>query len=235
MEMMEWERIVRMRPILMKVKDVHDREIYTDEQLFTYLQQFEGDFATIPGRVIDATEGGVRKAGTQVMRLAEVAERYCSRPIPADKLTYIDQTRWRDSTRLAEGASELKRRLGAIDAMRDTCRQMLRLLKKMETLLSRPAEFNRRIAEVDALRGQIHHQHRAYQLISAVSQLAELQRFSADRRLRLADARGADLARGQLERDMRFVQAVIDGAETVKEILSEALERFERTSQEAAG
>ena len=131
--------------------------------------------------------------------------------------------------------NELKQRIGEIDAMRDTCRQMLKLLKKLETLLGRPAEFNRRIAEVDGLRVQIHHQHRAYQLISAVSQLAELQRFSADRRLRLADAQGADLARGQLERDTRFVQAVIDGAETVKEILNEALERFERTSVEAVG
>jgi len=63
-EMKEWERIVRSRKILMKVKDIHGRDIYTDDQLFTYLQQFEGDFASLPGRVIDATEGGVRKTGT---------------------------------------------------------------------------------------------------------------------------------------------------------------------------
>jgi len=234
-EMMEWERIVRMRPILMKTKDIHGRDVYTDEQLFTYQQQFEGDFATIPGRVIDATEGGVPKAGTRVMTLAEAAERYCTQPIPPEKLAYVNETRWRDPSRLEAGMKELQNRLGEIDAMRDTCRRMLELLKEMETLLDRPAEFNRRITEVDALRVQIHHHYRAYQLISAVSQLAELQRFSADRRLRLADPRGTALARAQLERDTRFVQAVIDGADAVKEILNEALARFEQAFAEAAG
>jgi len=62
MEMKEWERIVRARKILMKVKDIHGRNIYTDEQLFTYLQQFEGDFAAVPGRVIDATRAACARA-----------------------------------------------------------------------------------------------------------------------------------------------------------------------------
>jgi hypothetical protein len=43
LEMKEWERIVRHRPILRKILDIHGREIYTDEQMYTYLQQFERD------------------------------------------------------------------------------------------------------------------------------------------------------------------------------------------------
>ncbi len=234
MEMMEWERIVRSRPILMKTEDIHGREVYTDEQLFTYLQQFEGDFSAIGGRVIDATEGGVRKAGTQVMPLAEVAERFCTAPIPADALAYLDETDWHDPSRLEAGRSELIQRIEEIAAMRDTSRRMLTLLKKMTTLLDTPAEFNRHIAQVDALRLQVEQQYRAYQMISSVSQLAEFQRFSADRRLGQAEKHGTERARGQLERDMRFVEAVIEGADAIEEILKEALARFERGQEPTA-
>jgi hypothetical protein len=66
-------------------------------------------------------------------------------------------------------------------------------------------------------------------MLSAVSQLAELQRFSADRRLELAGTGGKDRAKAQLERDLRFVQAVIDGAEILREILEESLGRFDVT------
>ena len=37
-EMKEWERIVRNRGILRQVQDIHGQPIYTDEQMFTYLQ-----------------------------------------------------------------------------------------------------------------------------------------------------------------------------------------------------
>lgn len=233
-EMMEWERIARSRPILMKTRDINGREVYTDEQLFTYLQQFEGDFAAIGGRVIDATEGGVRKAGTQVMSLAEVADRFCGRPIPPETLVYLDQAQWHDPSRLDAGRAELAQRIEEIDAMRATSRKMLSLLEKMGALLDQPAEFNRHIAEVDALRLRVQQQHRAYQMISAVSQLAELQRFSADRRLGLSEKAGPARARGQLERDMRFVEAIIEGADVMREILTEAIVRFEKVQEPTA-
>jgi len=226
-EMMEWERIVRSRKILMKVKDIHDHEIYTDEQLFTYLQQFEGDFSTVPGRVIDATGGGVRKAGTRVMALKEVAQQYCREPIPPEKIDYRDQILWHDPSRLEAGRSEIAKRIEEIKRVAEICHEMKSLLEKLTNLLDRPAEFNRRIADVDALRVKIRAEDRTYQLIAAVSQHAELQRFSADRRLKLAETEGVELARGQLERDRRFVDAIIEGADVLKEILEGSLERFD--------
>ncbi|HSW45008.1 MAG TPA: 6-hydroxymethylpterin diphosphokinase MptE-like protein [Phycisphaerae bacterium] len=226
-EMMEWERIVRCRPILMKVKDIHGDDIYTDEQLFTYLQQFEGDFAAIGGRVIDATGGGVRKTGTQVMSLEDVARQYCREPIPAEKLAYLQRADWNDPSRLRTGRREVEARLGEIDRMVETCTSMKNLLERMTGMLDRPAEFNRRIAEVDALRLEVHRQDRAYHLISAVSQQAELQRFSADRKLKLAETEGVELARRQLERDRKFVEAIIEGADVLKEILQGSLDRLD--------
>ncbi len=232
-EMMEWERIVRTREILRKVKDIEGRDIYTDDQLFTYLQQFEGDFATIPGRVIDATGGGVRKAGTRVMSLEEVADRYCTRPIAPERFAYLTETRWHDPSKLRAGRREVEARIAEVDRMLETCRSLKALLEELVKLLERPAEFNRRIQEVDALRVRVRSQERAYQLISAVAQQAELQRFSADRRMAMTDADGPALARMQLDRDRRFVEAIIEGGDVLKEILRGGLDRLDQAIERA--
>ncbi len=225
-EMKEWERIVRNRRILMKVKDANGHNLYTDELMFTYLQQFEGDFSTIPGRVIDATEGGVRKAGARVMTLAEVKAQYCQRPIPPERFAYLQESNWHDPSHLEAGRAEIEKRLADLDEFAKNCRRMLTLLKEMTELLDRPAIFNRKIAEVDDLRVKIRRQDLIYQMVSAMVQHAELVRFSADRRLNLADVEGITRARRQLDRDMRFVEAVIEGAEALKDILTECDRRM---------
>jgi hypothetical protein len=226
-EMKEWERIVRTRRILMKLKDIHGRDIYTDEQLFTYLQQFEGDFAAVPGRVIDATEGGVRKAGTRIMTLAEATAAYCREVIPPERFAYLKELNFCDRSRLKAGEAQIRKRLDETKEMARTCERLLAVLKEMVELIEQPTAFNRRIAEVDALRIRIREQDHTYRMISGVAQLAELQRYSADRRLELAGAEGKARAKGQLERDIRFVEAVLEGAGALREILEESLQRFE--------
>ena len=226
-EMREWERIVRNRPISHKVRDIHGNEIYTDEQLFTYLQQFEGDFAHLPGRVIDATQGGVRKAGTQVMTLREAAEKHCRASLPAEGLAYIDQLAWDDRAGFEAARSELRKRLDEADGVANICSEMLELLHELETLLDRPAAFNQRIAAVDKLRVRIREHERVYEMITSLAQRAELQRFSADRRTLLLDGDPVERARRQLQRDVAFVEAFAEGADALREILRGSIERFD--------
>src|SRR6266850_432562 len=75
MEMKQWEHIARERPILRKIPDIEGRAMYTEQRLFSYLQQFERDFATSKAKVIDASEGGAMKRGATVMTLAEALDR----------------------------------------------------------------------------------------------------------------------------------------------------------------
>lgn len=77
LEMFEHERIMRMRSLLRKGTDVLGRPIYSDEQMNSYLVQFQAMFLSDSERgmrVIDATEGGVLKAGTTPARLSEVID-----------------------------------------------------------------------------------------------------------------------------------------------------------------
>jgi len=234
-EMKEWERLARNRKILIETKDVEGRAIYTDEQLFTYLQQFEADFALVPGRVIDATEGGVRKSGTRVMPLAEAAKTYCGRRIDPQLFSYLDELNWHNTSRLQAGRDAIDDRLQETDEMLDTCREMLAVLKDLQGLIDQPKAFNRRLVEVDRLRLKVRAHERVYHIISSLSQHAELQRISADSHLTLEDMDHKDRAKRQLERDIRFVEAFIDGAGSLQDIFNGSRERFDRAMSEDGG
>ncbi|HSV14861.1 MAG TPA: 6-hydroxymethylpterin diphosphokinase MptE-like protein, partial [Tepidisphaeraceae bacterium] len=75
-EMKQWEQIVRERHILRRVPDHEGRPTYTEERLFTYLQQFERDFLSTKTKVIDSTEGGVLKRGAESMPFARAIAQY---------------------------------------------------------------------------------------------------------------------------------------------------------------
>ncbi|MDI1290071.1 MAG: DUF115 domain-containing protein, partial [bacterium] len=73
-EMLEWERIARMKGLLRRIDDHAGQPMFTDEQMATYLVQFERDFLADTQRgltVIDATEGGCAKRHAKTMPLAE--------------------------------------------------------------------------------------------------------------------------------------------------------------------
>lgn len=235
MEQKEWERIVRNRPILRRVRGNDGGELYTDELLFTYLEQFEKDIARTPRRVINATEGGARIRGTQTMTLAEASAQFAREPIGVGRFAYLNATTWRDPACLSQTAREIDARCAELDGVVDVCEEILTLLDELEGLTNDPPRFNRRIARVDELRGRVSLRNRAYRIVNAATQAAEFRRYAADRRLAATDAEGVERAKGQIARDREFIRAVRDGAVDVRTILREALARVnERMSAACA-
>ena len=234
METKEWERIVRNRNILRKIEDVDGFDVYTDDLLFTYLEQFERDFATCRATVIDATEGGARMNGTEIMPLREVIDRYCTRPLPDDAFAYRRKAAWRDTSRHAEFEGQLSKRIAEVTEIRDICDEMLELLDELDGLTDDPAAFNRRLVRVDELRAVVNRAGRSYDIVTAATQRAELQRFTADRKLGASEATGIERTKRQLERDTRFVTAFREGVERMIELLEEALRRFDNIADQAS-
>ncbi|MHC4063009.1 MAG: motility associated factor glycosyltransferase family protein [Planctomycetota bacterium] len=228
METKEWERIVRNRRILRKIEDIEGKTIYTDELLFTYLEQFEKDIAACSARVIDATEGGARIRGTEVMSLHEALERYCAQDIPAERFEYLETTRWYDPARLPAARAEIVLRLDEVRAVEGICQELIEVLGELQGLTEDPARFNRRLVRVDELRAQVQQQDRAYRIINSASQRAELRRFAADRKLELDEASGGKRAAKQLKRDLDFVAETKEGAADVIGILTETLARLDK-------
>lgn len=232
LEMKEWERIARHRSILRKVKDHEGREMYTDEQMFTYLQQFERDFARSAARIIDATEGGARKVGAEVMALREAAERYCTRPLPKDAFEYRGIP-WHRADLLTRAREELASRRREVDDFQRLCEETKSLLTTMQGLLDDPTRFNACVVRVDELRTLVRNHERVFQMVRDVAQFGELQKLAADRKLAALES-GSDRTRAtqQLERDLHFIENLLDGATTLASILDESIGRFD---EEIAG
>lgn len=225
MEQKEWDRIVRNRPILRRVRGADGKELYTDELLFTYLEQFEKDISSVGRRVVNATEGGARIRGTTSMTLRDAAERFCGNEIDPRRFAYRKTTRWRDGSRLARTKTELERRIDELDGVVALCNELLDLLRELEGLAEDPPRFNKRLIRVDELRAKVHRESRAYRIVNGATQLIEFRRFTADRKIGALEAEGAERARRQIARDIEFITGVRDGALDVKPMLTEALQR----------
>ncbi len=227
METKEWERIVRNRPILRKIKDVEGRDVFTDDLLFTYLEQFERDFATSKAKVIDATEGGARMTGTEIMPLRDVIDRYCTRALPDNAFAYRSEAQWSDTSRHAEFKTQVAQRITDVTRIRDLCDEMLELLDELAGMTDDPAAFNRRLVRVDELRAIVSRAGRTYDIITAATQRAELQRYTADRKLGASDATGIERTKRQLDRDKGFVTAFREGVARMIDLLNETQRRFD--------
>ena len=233
LELKEWERIVRQGKLLRKIEDGRGQMIYTDEQMFTYLEQFERDFAKSPAEIIDATEGGAKKRGAVAMPLAEAAARHCSRPIERSCFDYLQAT-WHDSSLLEPARDALKSRRSELRFFRELCEETGEELDKLKGLVETPAEFDRRIVRIDELRTRVQSHELLFRMVREVSQLAELQKLAADRRLAAEGLTGADRARRQLVRDSRFIEALLEGCEQLERLFDDALERFDEALQSGA-
>ena len=224
----EWEKIVRNRAILKTVPANDGTTLYSDELLLTYLEQFEKDIAETGTTVINATEGGARIRGTKVMSLAEATSTYCRRTFEVGE---ISDTPTADANRVAlrlkNGAEAVRCRLDELRKAQSVCDELLVLLGELETLTDQPAAFNSKLVRVDELRVRITQDSRAYMLINGACQLAELRRYSADRRIRAVADDETERAKRQIERDIDFIRSVKTGAEDVIRLLEDALARIE--------
>lgn len=230
-EQKEWERIARNRQILRRVPGFDGGDLYTDELLFTYLEQFERDIAASPVRVINATEGGARIRGTASMTLRDAIEQFCEKPIDGDRWAYRTATTWRDPSSLPAAQRAIESRLAEIDQAVKLCDELLDILHELEGLTDDPDRFNRRLIRVDELRTKVAAESRVYQIINAAMQLAEFRRFSADRSIEAGDLSHAERAKRQIARDVEFITGVRDGAIEMRPILGDTLARVREAQQ----
>lgn len=224
LEMMEWQRIVRHRSFLHRATDHLGRPVYTDEQMDSYRVQFERDFradAERGLRVIDATEGGVRKLHCETMPLAQALATFdpgSPTPTPAPS-----------------PPADLPRRLAAVRARaHDLRRSVFRVGKASrdaESLLVEMAEHhadrqrvNRLIRRVEGLRDEVSREEPAFALVQLLNQTGTLKRFKADRDLDLAEGLSPlDRQRRQIERDTMNVRWLGDAADQLGKLLESTL------------
>jgi hypothetical protein len=228
LETKEWERIVRSRSILRKIPDIHGHPMYTEEQFFVYLQQFERDFAASRHTVIDATEGGAKKQHVTEMPLRQAIDRYCQAPItahesPAWKTWATDRGAALERALAALGA----RRQSALD-MKETCAQTVPLLREMIESQTDEARMHRLFVEVDRLRARVGADPQTFEMVVFLNTIGELRRFNADLSVKSAKSGSLDHQKRQLTRDIDYVSNLEAGADRLIAVLDDALARLNR-------
>ncbi len=226
-EMKEWERILRSRNMLRQTTDINGTPIYTDEQMFTYLQQFEKDFAASAARVIDATEGGVKKQFATTMTLAQAAELFCTKTIDPDLFKYRNQIVNSNPQAAQLALDQLKKRKEQILELADISEKTVKLVNKMLDNIEDQDFVNKQMAQLDELRTMVRNREKTYAVVKQVSQMAEYFRFKADRVLDVEGATGIERQRRQLQRDTGYVSEIRKGCDTAIEIIDTAISRFQ--------
>lgn len=217
LEMFEWERIARMPSLLRRTTDHLGRPVYTDEQMATYLVQFERDFMADGARglrVIDATEGGVCKQHTRVMPLAEALASFpAAGPAPDFAPARGPEVRSRAVRERVAAVRASAARVGG------RCREAGSILRRMLDQHADQARVNRLIAEVNKV-SEFAMGEEAYWLAQHVNQTGQLNRFKADRALDAAsDLPPLERQKREIERDITNVQWLGDAADEVVGIL----------------
>ncbi len=226
-EMKQWEQIVRERHILRKIPDQAGRPMYTEERLFTYLQQFERDFSQSSTRILDCTEGGAAKLGTKVMPLAEAASLYCREPLDVGHTPPIEVGNQPDWSRVPECIASLQCRKSEAADIISISRKTMDLLEQVRDCIEQQDRVTKLIAQIDRLRRQMNERGRTYDLVMQMGQSSELRRFAADRKIAAARLRGVELQRHQVTRDIDNVRGVMQAAEDFRALMDQVIESLD--------
>ncbi len=220
-EMKQWERIVRARGILRRATDIHGRPAYTDDQMHSYAEQFQADFARTNRRIIHACEGGMPLAGMRVMTLAEATEQYCRRRLPAELSTWPAP----EAVPVERIEEALRARFTEVEQVAKIAAETEGILERLAPLVEQPRAFNALVAQLDDRREAMKRMDRTYRFVEGVTSQALLRRHTTDRRLQRGGD-GPDATRRWLERDREFVAGFRAGCDFWLDVLPRAIERL---------
>jgi hypothetical protein len=235
-EMMEWQRIVRHRLHLRKLKDAQGKSIYTDAQMHTYLQQFERDFAESRREgvsIIDATEGGVAKQHTSAQPLNEFLDRHVRgvAALPAIPLASVGL----DHKRLSETRERMAQVRGEVRRLRELSRETAGLLRDMLADQHDLAKMARHFQKIDRNRKEVEKRFATFELLNALNQMGVFNRMKADRRIHMSKALNPlERQRRELERDLTNVTWIADAAAEMMEQLESCERALCRQNSSAA-
>jgi hypothetical protein len=186
--------------------------------------QFERDFGADVARglrIIDATEGGVRKRHTEIATLADALAHHGAAdhadlgvPPPPD----MDRQERLASVRQRVGAV----RTDVFGVAKDS-RRAKRLLEKMLDRLDDTPRVNRLIDEVYEVDRRVKSRTPAFAMVQHLNQTGILNRFRSDRSISLDDSLDAgERQKRQIQRDITNVAWLADAADQLGDMLDYA-------------
>jgi len=224
LEMMEWRRIVRHRNHLQKLDDIRGRPIYSDEQMLTYLKQFERDFSVAPQTVLDATEGGLPKQHTTRITLADALAKHATRPVPALPIPRGPL----DADRLVATARLLRHRRDEVMELRRLSRNTIPLLRQMLESQEDSTRMTKLFKKLEPIQRRVEELNDAFGLINSLNTVGAFKRARSDRSIDHAEVDETERQRQRLERDKINMDWLIQACDEALDIFRDAIERVEQ-------
>jgi len=222
LEMLEWQRIARHRNHLSKQTDIHGRGIYSDEQMMTYLKQFERDFAGAEQTILDCTEGGMPKDHTTRMTFREAIEQYTGEPVGDLPIpdAALDPQRLADATALAD------RRVSELDELCRVTRATVPLLRDMQKHQDDKRKMDQLFNRLNRNQAKVHGELApVFHMVSHLNTVGHFKRSRADRRIHNAGLDNMGKQAQQLDRDIENLEWLLQAAEELRRMLVKAAER----------
>lgn len=221
-DMMEWSRVARMKRHLRHAAAQDGSPMLVDEQMATYLSQFERDFSTAPQTIIDAQGGGVAKRHTTVRPLEAVIADALADPAPLPRFptnrARLDQRRLTAAMRqIASVRDEIERLRAASEA---TTAVIAAMLEQQHNA----AAMDRHFRQIHEKQREVARLGRAQEIVNLVNQLGVFKRIKADRRLELLDSlTPLERQREELLRDRTNLDWLAQACAETTEILTESM------------
>lgn len=226
LESLEWQRIVRHRGNLQARTDVLGRHIYTDQQMESYLMQFQRDFkrdAEFGLTTIDATEGGVAKLHTTPMTLSDALAQVSGRAALPPIIAHPPGMQPRDERRAAAVMNRLATIQRDASSIADQSRRTTRLLDEMLERQNEQTRVNTLIQRVHEIAEKVRALDPAFGLVQRLNQTGAFNRTRADRAINTnTELDAMEVQRRQIQRDRTNVTWIGDAADALATMMAEA-------------
>ena len=127
---------------------------------------------------------------------------------------------------ISAAIESLKNRLEESQKIEKIADETLPLLEEVGNCLDDQPRVNQLIAQIDSLRAKMLQLNDCYELITALSQQSELERFRHDRQLAASRATGLDRQKGQLKRDIANVRSLLDATAAFQALVEATIEKL---------
>ena len=231
--LMEWQRIVRHKGMLHRLRDINGRTILTDDQMLSYLRQFEEIFTADLDRgltTIDASEGGVCKKGTTVQPLAEVLDAHATSGKESIS-GLIENVLSRQLPSKSDPSKRVHELREQTHRLAELCHSTGQVLEQLSHHLSSPEISSRLFGKIDENRKAVSEIGEAFSFVERVNRLGAFKRYLADRRIDVLEVDDPiERQKLQIKRDLVNMQFMEDAGLESEALLDDALQVLEKGS-----
>ena len=211
------EKINKHQSILTAIPAIGGGEVLSDDQMATYLEQFERDFAQSKARIIDATEGGALKKHVTTMTLRAVIDRYMQ-CVPEFKIDLPS------TLPLPDLKPVLKKRIIELGTFKTICNNVRNILEQLKNLLDNPPAFNAKVNRITLLKEQLSHVGAAWDLIVLTKDKMEFERFCRDKRIfTKIRNQGPEDKKKEIDRDILYMSDLMSGCDLMADLLRKTI------------